>query len=113
VKSLHCGLSRTGDAKIIYWIICSVGVKLCSQSQDNGVTSVDIPEIYNISMLAVLFVAEDPSKGYRLAYRYPPEAPTSADGGGHHVGGGNHMQSESMATLNELCKDSGGKTVAR
>jgi hypothetical protein len=86
---------------------------LFSNPNNGVVSSIDIPEIYNISMLAVLFVAEDPSKGYRLAYRYPPEVPTSADGGGHHVGGGNHMQSESMATLNELCKDSGGKTVAR
>lgn len=61
-------------------------------------------------MLAVLFVVEDPSKGYRLAYRYPPEAPSVDSGGGSDT---SIPTSESMATLNELCKDSGGKTVAR
>lgn len=54
-------------------------------------------------MLAVLFVVEDPSKGYRLAYRYPPEVSSVSSDKVH----------ESMATLNELCRDSGGKTVAR
>lgn len=60
-------------------------------------------------MLAVLFVVEDPSKGYRLAYRYPPESASSVDSEPSH----STQMSESMATLNELCKDSGGKTVAR
>jgi hypothetical protein len=50
-------------------------------------------------LLALILVVEDPSKGYRVGHRYPPET--------------DEVHNESLRTLNELCNDANGKTVSR